>query len=91
MLGGQSTSKYGDKLLLKIKEKTFDIDLLQLLENDTTACFGIKDLLKQVDILNASPEFADVMMDMGLLIDQVIAELNHIMGTSNKIHNKSET
>ena len=91
MSGSQSTSKSDDELLLKIKEKTFDIDLFQLLENDTTACFGIKDLLKKVDVLTASPEVADVIMDLGLLIDQVIAEPNCIREALNKIHNKSET
>lgn len=89
--GTQSTSKSGDELLLKIKEKAFDIDLFQLLEKDTTICFGIKDLLKQVDVLNASPEVADVIMDLGLLIDQVVMELNCIREASNKIQNKSET
>lgn len=78
MSGGQSTSKSGDKLLLKIKEKAFDVDLFHLLENETTTFFGIKDLLKQVDILNASPEVADVIMDPRFLIDQVVTELNRI-------------
>lgn len=89
--GGQSSSKSGDKLLLRIKEKAFDIDLYQLLENDSTACFGIRDLLKQVDVVTASTEVADVIMDMGLLIDHVVAELNCIREASNKIHNKLET
>ncbi|XP_050909675.1 uncharacterized protein LOC127123507 [Lathyrus oleraceus] len=60
--GGQSISKSGDELLLKIKEKSFNIDLLQLLENEDTFCFGIKYLLKQVDVLNASPKVVDVIM-----------------------------
>ncbi|XP_050876613.1 uncharacterized protein LOC127080326 [Lathyrus oleraceus] len=89
--GGQSTIKSGDELLLKIKENSFDVDLLQLLENDTTTCFGIKDLLKQADILNASLEVADIIMDLGLMIDQVVAELNRIREASNKIHDKLET
>ncbi|XP_050896158.1 uncharacterized protein LOC127102877 [Lathyrus oleraceus] len=83
--GGQSTSKYGHELLLKIKEKSFHIDLLQVLENDTSACFGIKDLFKQVNVLNASIEVADVIMDLGFLINQVVAELNRIREASNKI------
>lgn len=88
---GQSTNKSDDELLLKIKENAFDVDLFQLLESDTITCFGIKYLLKQVDVLNTSPEVADVIMDLGLPIDQVISELNRIREASNKIHNKSET
>lgn len=78
-------------MLLKIEENAFDVDLFQLLEKDTTTCFGINDLLKQVDVLNASLEVADVIMDLGLLIDQGIVELNRIREASNKILNKSKT
>lgn len=91
MSGGQSTSKFGDELLLKIKEKAFNIDMFQLLEKDSSACFRIKDLLKQIGILNASLKAVDVIKDLGLLIDQVVVELNHIREVSNKIQNKSET
>lgn len=47
--------------------------------------------MKQVDVLNASPEVANVIMDLELLIDQVVAKLNRIREASNKNQNKSET
>lgn len=46
MSGGITTSQSGSEVLQKLKEKAFDIDLIQLLENDTSASYGVKDLLK---------------------------------------------
>ncbi|XP_050915494.1 uncharacterized protein LOC127130548 [Lathyrus oleraceus] len=89
--GGRYVSESADDLLKKIKEKAFDVDLLQVLENDPSACFGIKNLLKQVDILTNSLEVTDVIMELGLLIDQIIADLQRIKDASTKIQNKIET
>lgn len=50
MRGGQPSSDPIDEFLKKIKEKEFDVDLLQVLEQNPSACFGIKDLLKQINI-----------------------------------------
>lgn len=89
--GGQTVSKSGGKVLQKLKQKAFDTDIIQLLESDTSAPYGIKDLLKQIDIMHASPEVTDLIMDLGLLIDCVVVDLNRIREALNKIQNKSDT
>lgn len=72
-------------LLKNIKEKAFDIDLLQVLENDPFACFRIKDILKRVGTLTISPKVTNIIMELGLLIDQIIADLHCIKDASTKI------
>lgn len=72
---GPTTSQSGSEVLQKHKEKAFDIDLIQLLENDTSDFFGIKDLLKQINVVHASSDIVDLVMDLGLLIDCVVADL----------------
>lgn len=89
--GGHSHVETTDKLLQNIKEKYFDVDMIEALENDTSACYGIKNLLKQVDILRSPPEFAEVIIELGILIDQVTIDFNHKWETTNKIQNKQET
>lgn len=91
ILGGQSRNEPGDELLKKIKEKAFDVNLLQVLKHNPSDCFGINDLLKQVDILTTPPEIVDIVMELGLLVGQVIADLNHKREVSNKIQNKTDT
>ena len=65
--------------------------MIEALENDTTACYGIKNLLKQDDILCSPPEVVDVVIELGSLIDQVTADLNRKRETKNRIQNKQET
>ncbi|XP_050909167.1 uncharacterized protein LOC127122938 [Lathyrus oleraceus] len=91
MFGGYLVSKSADDLLKNIKEKALDVDLLQVLENDPSACFGINDLLKRVDILTTSLEVVDVIIEIGLLIDQITTDLHCIKYASTKIQNKTET
>lgn len=83
--GGQSKSEYVDNLLKLIKEEVFDVDLLQVLKNDPSACFWIKDLMKRVDILNTSPKAPNILMELGLLIDQINADLQRVKDASTKI------
>lgn len=89
--GGQTTSQSGSQVLQKLKENSFNTDLIQLLENDTSASYGIKDLLKKIYVVQASLEVADLVMDLGLLIDCVVADLTRIREASSKIQSKSET
>lgn len=44
--GGCPTIEPIDQLFHKIREKVFDIDLIQLVENNTSSCHGIKELLR---------------------------------------------
>lgn len=89
--GGQTTSQYDSEVLQKLKEKAFDIDLIQFLENDIVASYGIKELLKQIDVVHASPEVACLVMDLRMLIDCIITDLTRIREASNKIQSKLET
>lgn len=89
--GGPTTSQSGSEVLHKLKEKAFDIELIQLLENDTSASYEIKDLLKQIDVVHASSDVANLVMDLGMLIDCVVVNLSRIKEASNKIQSKSET
>lgn len=91
MSGGPTTSQSKSEVLQKLMEKAFEVDLIQILENDTFTSFGIKYLLKQIDLVHASSEIADLVMDLGLLIDYVVADLGRIREASNKIQSKSET
>lgn len=63
VLGGQPTSKPSDDVLLKIKDKVFYVDLLQLLESDTSVSFSIKYLLKQVNVVDVAPKVVEVIMN----------------------------
>lgn len=51
----------------------------------------MKDLLKNIDVVNASSKVVDLVMDLGLLIDCVVADLGRIRETCNKIQTKSDT
>lgn len=62
-----------------------------MLESNASASHGIKDLLKQVDILNISQEVADVIVKLGILVDQVCADILHKQAVSNEIEKKQET
>ena len=88
MSGGCSVSESADDLLKKIKEKAFNVDLLQVLENDSSFCFGIKDLLKWVNILTTFLEVTYVIMELGLLIDQITTDLYRIKDALTRIQNK---
>lgn len=81
MSRGQTTSQSGREVLQKLKEKAFETDMIQLLENDTSSSYGIKDLLKQIDVVHASLEVTDLVMDLGMLIDCVVADLTRIRET----------
>lgn len=74
--GGHSHVETTDKLLQKMKENFFDVVMIEALEKDTATYHGIKNLLKQVNILSSPPEVAEVVVELGILIDQVIVDFN---------------
>lgn len=49
--GGHLSVEPNDQILHKVREKVFDVNLIQLLESNASSYHGIKELLKQVDIL----------------------------------------
>lgn len=77
--GGTSLTISGDKpveptsqsLLRQIKEKVFDNNMIQAINDSVNSCFGLKDLLKKVDVLSVSGEVSQVLITLGFLIDQL--------------------
>lgn len=89
--GSRSTVEPADRLLQPIREQAFDVNLIQGLERNISAIYGIKDLLKRVDILSISLEAADFVVKLGFLIDQDFANLLRKQDSSTKIEKKMET
>lgn len=63
-----------DEVLLKIKEKVFKGDLFLLLLDDPFAPLTLKALLNQVNILEASPEVANIILELGIMVDQDVED-----------------
>ena len=57
-----------DETLLKIKEKIFKGDIFLLLLVDPSSPLSLKILLNQVNLLEASPEIANVILELGTMI-----------------------
>lgn len=91
VFGDQPVSDPTDELLKRLSKKEFDVDLLQVLEQNPSVSFGIKDLLKQINILTTPLEIADVILELGLLIDEITPDFNRMWEALIKIHNKMET
>lgn len=70
----QSSSKPMDEALSKIKEKIFKGDLFLLLLVDRSAPLSLKTLLNQVNLLEASPEVANVILELGIMIEQIVID-----------------
>lgn len=71
----------------KIKDKVFKGDLFLLLLADPSAPLTLKALLSQVDLLEASPEVANVILEIGTMIDQAVVDhklLPHLTGEIEK-------
>lgn len=72
--GDQPSSTPADEVLSKIKDKIFKGDLFLLLLVDPSSPLILKALLNQVDLLETSPEVANVILEIGTMIDQAIAD-----------------
>lgn len=70
----QPSSKPVDEALLKIKEKIFKGDLFRLLLDDPSGPLSLKTLFNQVNLLEASPEFSNVILELGIMIEQVVVD-----------------
>ncbi|XP_058777297.1 uncharacterized protein LOC131651646 [Vicia villosa] len=58
-------------LLCQIKKKFFETNLIEALSKDSTGCFGLKNLLKKVDLLLVSEEVSQVIVSLSSLVDQL--------------------
>lgn len=77
-----------DKALLKIKEKIFKSDIFLLLLDDPYALVSLKTLLNQVNLLEASPEVANVILDLGIMIEQIVVDHKLLPQITKEIENK---
>lgn len=64
----QPSSTHIDEALSKIKEKIFKGDLFLLLMADPSPPVSLKTLLKQVNLLESSPEVTNVILELGIMI-----------------------
>lgn len=70
----QPSSTHADEVLSKIKDKIFKGDLFLLLLDDPSAPLTLRDLLNQVNLLEAYPKVASVILEVGTMIDQAIED-----------------
>ena len=70
----QPSSMAVDEVLWKIKEKSFKSDLFMLLLADPPAPLTLRALLNQVNLLEASPEVANLNLEVGTMIDQAVED-----------------
>ena len=74
---GKSTSTSPlEEALQKVKAQLFKRDLMLTLEGEPTAPSFLKNTLKVVDLLVASPDIASIILDLTLIIDQASADYN---------------
>lgn len=65
---GKPVEKSSKSILLQIKEKLFGIDLIQSMNDNVNVCFGLKDLMKKVDVLSVSGEVSKLLIALGFLL-----------------------
>ncbi|CAI8598813.1 unnamed protein product [Vicia faba] len=89
--GGNSTAQPIDKILRQIKEKAFDVDLIEVLENNNHAFYNITNFLKQMDILKVYLEAVHNIFELRFFLGQVSANLLRKQEVSTKFGTKLET
>lgn len=76
------------EVLSKIKDKVFKGDLFLLLLADPSAPLTLKALPSQVNMLEASLEVANVILEIGTMIDQVVADHKLLPQLTGEIEKK---
>lgn len=84
---GQPSSTHADEVLSKIKGKIFKGDLFLLLLVDPSALLTLRALLNQVNLLEASPEVANVM-EIDIMIDQAVEDHKLLPQLTGEIEKK---
>lgn len=69
----------------------FKIDLFDTLAQDTLVAFRVKDLLKKIDILQASPLVSSFIIEIGLSVNQVTTSLVCKHDITNKLETQNAT
>lgn len=85
----QSSSRPANEALSKIKEKIFKGDLFLLFPIDPSAPLSLKDLLRQVNMLDVSPNVANIILELGTMIEQVIEDNKLLPQITKEIEQKS--
>lgn len=78
-----------DEALSKIKEKIFKGDLFLLLLADSSAPLSFKTLLNQVNLLEASPGVANVILELGIMIEQIVIDHKSLPQITKEIEKKA--
>lgn len=84
----QPSSKPVDEALSKIKEKIFKGDLFLLLLADPYAPLSLKTLLNQVNLLEAYPEVANIILELGIMIEQIVTDHKLLPQITKEIEKK---
>lgn len=63
-----------DEVLSKIKEKVFKGDLYLLLLNGSFSPLTLMVILNQVNLLESSSEVANVILEIGIIINQAVKD-----------------
>lgn len=84
----QASSKPLDEALLNIKENIFKGDLFLLLLANPSAPLSLKTLLNQVNLLEASPKVANVILELGIMIEQIVVDHKLLPQITEEIEKK---
>lgn len=84
----QPSSTPEDEVFSKIKDKIFKGDLFLLLLADSSAPLTLKAFLNQVDLLETSLEVANVILEIGTMIDQVVIDYKLLPQLTGEIEKK---
>ncbi|XP_058726349.1 flocculation protein FLO11-like [Vicia villosa] len=72
---GSGNQEDTSSLLRQIKERFFDVNLVDLLIRDPLKSHGLNQLLKKVDLLQVSTTVSDVLVLLGSLVEQLQADI----------------
>lgn len=87
----QPLSTLVDEVLSKIKEKVFKGDLFLLILDDPSSPLTLKALLNQVNLIDASPEVANIILELGIMIEQVVEDHKILPHITKEIKQKASS
>lgn len=87
----QPSSTLADEVLSKIKGKVFKGDLFLPLLADPSAPLTLKALLNQADLLETYPEVANIILEIGIMIDQDVADHKLLPQLTEEIEKKLDS
>lgn len=79
-----------DELFQQVKKAVFETDLFEFLKGDVTACFWMKKLISQINIIAFPTNISEALIDIQNLIDQICAENNREVDATSKLQEKEQ-